>query len=298
MAVNHDTDPDHTWPGDPDTGTSDTGEAVTGEADTGDDGGGDDGGGRVPRGMARERMLTAGVELLLDDPPDLGRVLSVRAITTQAGVSEGVFYNHWPTSDPERRPLDLYVEDLLDTVAAQPIEWGTSDLVGEILGTAQQGHTLNEVSRLASLATVETVVKMTTWRMQLMLTAANSHEDRVTTRRGSWRRMMELMQMMFETILDATNRQMRPGITVELWVEALAALSEGLSVHLLATGSQTLVPDDEGNEWNLLGIATLAMLPSVTAPADEEHPRSLWEVSVDGVPSLASPLDALVDDED
>jgi AcrR family transcriptional regulator len=266
--------------------------------ETTDDGDDADSGGRVPRGMARERMLTAGVELLIGDPPDLGRVLTVRDITTQAGVSEGVFYNHWPTGqDPQRRPLDLYVEDLLDTIAAQPIEWGTSDIVSEIMGVAQEGHTLNEVVRLASLASVETVVKMTTWRMQLMLTAANSHTDRITTRRDSWKRMMELMELMFHTILEATDRQMRSPMTVKLWVEGLAALSEGLSVHLLATGDQTLIADEDGHGWNHLGIVTLAMLPSVTAPASEEEPASLWSIARDQLPVLSSPLDALVEDD-
>lgn len=249
---------------------------------------------RVPKGTARRRMLAAGIELMLSDPPDPVMALTVKDITAAAGVSEGAFYTHWPTSvDEDVKPIDRYVRDLMAFIAAHPLDRGPRETTATVERQLAEDQPLAAAIRDGSWTDVERLADKPAWRVQLLLSAARPDQEDVRRAwEGTSEAVSEVFRDLYANLLVATGRKLRPPLTIDDFVVLLASMSEGLSLRLMAGGSQRTFPepDDDQHPWNLLGLAIMAMLPMVTVPVDEEDPADLRMHARELMPALGRGL--------
>lgn len=88
------------------------------------------------------------------------------------------------------------------------------------------------------------------------------------------REAMDAYTDLYRAMLTHFNRRMRAPFTVEHLCRALAALSEGFSLHAISGDSHPTLkmpPTDteSSQEWTLLGLASRAIVEEFTEPTDE-----------------------------
>jgi AcrR family transcriptional regulator len=235
--------------------------------------------GRAPRGTARDRMLDAGVALLLESPPDPRDALRPTRICERADVAAGSFYTHWG----EGR-IDAYLDDLLVHLARLPLVANNHEVTSQVHAAFAAGGGLLDAVRDGAAADQHGHLTSPGWRLQVLLSVCRCDADEMLEPvRRTYDDVTARYAQLYASVLEATGRAVRPPLTVVDLAVLFSAMSEGLSLRTLADpvrGGHTVAGLAEGeDDWNLLALGVTAVLASATHPVRDPDPDDLRTVA-------------------
>lgn len=213
----------------------------------------------------RDRLLAAGVELMLDHPVG-GGLNHVKAteVSRRAGLSHGAFYHHWRSQDDFQDELIEHVLDLGRSVQE------VSSFVSRMARIDQDNPV--ESLRLAmnsSFAEAEAIP----WRLWMALVARNdpSVDYRLAKR---YRQVSAAYTPEVAAVFHDLGVGVRRPIDVERLVVLIDALWEGLALR--NTVAPDLVDDQEavdedGGVWSLYALGVAAILLGALHTGSSEH---------------------------
>lgn len=215
----------------------------------------------------RDRLLAAGVDLMLDRPvgTGLGHVKATE-VSRRAGLSHGAFYHHWASQEDYQAELLEHIMDL----GRHPHE--ASSFI-ERVADVDTIEAAEAVRRSSNTSFSE--AEVLPWRLWVALVARNDPEiDRKLEQR--YRAIADAYGPAVEEVFDRLGLVARAPIDLERLTTLVDALWEGLALrHTVAPeliDSQAVV-DREGDTWSLyaLGVAVIllgAMEPATGPPVD------------------------------
>jgi AcrR family transcriptional regulator len=208
----------------------------------------------------RGRLLSAGVELMLERP--IGTGLShVKAteVSRRAGLSHGAFYHHWPSQEDFQEELFEHILGLgrnADEVASFMARMAEVD----------QDEPAESIRRAMNSSFGE--VDLIPWRLWVALVARN--DPGIDERLGErYRSVSEAYIPNVEAVFDELGLRTRAPIDVERLVILVDALWEGLALR--RTVAPDLVDgqsaeDEHGRTWTLYALGVAAMLLGALEP--------------------------------
>jgi len=225
---------------------------------------------------SRERLVRSAMELILEhhqpgtDPRKVFAFLTPGAVAERAGVSRGLIYHHWASSDPdepepftnflhtvtERLWQEVAVPRMLDEVA-EAMPDNLSDLV-----TALAAY---ELDRLTGPDRAEAHAVLA-----LSLFGVSQPKDTGGT--------IERLGELYTKLLAKLGREPVPPLGIEDLAISLMCLLDGFTLNEPALHDEIYRPRDwepsvkheaEGQVWTLFAIAAEAIVLRLTRPIEE-----------------------------
>jgi AcrR family transcriptional regulator len=228
---------------------------------------------RLSATEGRHRLLDAGRQLAYDNPA--GEPLAnirLKAVADVAGVTIGAFYHYWETQDDYR--LDL-LRHLLE-----PERFDTwTQTAGAIEPLVDEGAALVEVIRLASREGFAALCDRPDQRVSMALWAQDEAES-IRLLRSMYGAVTDAWADLYVSVLAHYGREPRPPFDGELIAMVMTALTDGLLVrHSLEPARlEADLGGSDGEEWSLVSVVVLALLPTMTRPVtdDPSEQLDLW----------------------
>ncbi len=204
----------------------------------------------------RLRLLVAGAEVLIHQGCHmLVAGLSPEAVTTAAGRSRRVFYDHFESKEDFVRAL---LERNLEVSLDDDFGPGTENDITELLLSA--GGNLFASVRALSALTHQRVVESESRAVRLVAVAMGCEDTDLRDSVARYQRNAErAAATLIENIFEFWGLQLRDPWTPEVFARVLLAISEGL--YLRSRGDTEAVPEE------LVLLTMLTLFPSAILPA-------------------------------
>lgn len=215
----------------------------------------------------RERLLAAGVELMLDRPIGTGlQHVKATEVSRRAGLSHGAFYHHWSSQEEYQEELLEHVLDL----GRHPHE--AQSFIERVAHADTVGAT--EAVR-ASMNAGFAEADLVPWRLWVALVARNDPDiDRRIEDR--YREISDAYAPAVVEVFARLGLRPRSPVDLDRLTILVDALWEGLALrHAVAPDliDGRVAQDRNGDDWSLyaLGVALMvvgAMEPESDSPTD------------------------------
>ncbi len=213
----------------------------------------------------RDRLLAAGVELMLDRPvgTGLGHVKATE-VSRRAGLSHGAFYHHWASQEDYRAELLEHIMDL----GRHPQE---ASLFIERVTDVDTLEAAEAVRRSSNTGFSE--AEVLPWRLWVALVARNDPEiDRRLEQR--YREIADAYSPAVEEVFDRLGLVARSPFDLERLTTLVDALWEGLALrHTVAPDliDSHAATDRKGDTWSLYALGVAVILLGAMEPAAGPH---------------------------
>lgn len=239
--------------------------------------------GRRTGEQTRELLLRVGMQMLLERGASAGvQHIRLQEVLRRAGLTTGAAYRLWADQDEYQRELAVTMLRTRLTDPADSARAAVDALIaqgasgGEVISAAAGAHIRSAVSPAespgSSLEAQQFLIGLAlrttadTWP-ELKEAARFRHEESV----GSFARF-------YADLMAAYGLTMKPGLTVEDFAEAMAAVGEGFAIHAMS-GMQHPSYDLDGSdglpegEWSLFGLVVRSLVFTfMNVPADVSAP--------------------------
>lgn len=222
--------------------------------------------------QTRAALLAAGADLLREQP--VGRLLdqvTAPEVARRAGRTIGAFYHHWADQDS-------YRQDLLAAVLAPEI-LPTEETVSDVGAALLMADAPDEIVRRNGRANLVAGLHRPELALTLALSAL-ARRDEPT--RDLLRRQYVVLDAslvpMYGALFAANGWVPRPPFTLRDISTVITALVEGLVTRAVAEPDAVpfALPDecgaasdpDDEHAWDLFSATLVALLPTMTMPAD------------------------------
>jgi AcrR family transcriptional regulator len=235
------------------------------------------------RSAARERMLQAGLDAWIADPPPTPfENLEVRDVVAAAGRTNGAFYNLWPSVEEYRRDLLRWVLD--------PSSFGTVTNADELITAAAEAIRASEdpipLVRIIAQTVVEANINVASVRTVALVqyaslvSAQGEGADHAAARKAlqdSYQGISDFYDPAYTEILAAWRRRVRPPWDTTSASMAMTALIDGYIMRSLFDDSSMVGPD-------VFADALLAIITSLTEAEPGQTDFDAWTASQLGTP--------------
>lgn len=232
---------------------------------------------RRPRSKAeageqtRASLLEAGAALLRERPVGaLFHQVTASEVARRAGRTIGAFYHHWPDQDSFRRDLLAHVLGPEQLPADETVR-RVAEQVGDVVEPG-------EIVRRNARANLVWGVRRPEYVLSVALWAQAGSDPLVRELLlGLYKGATNVYAPMYANLFEVNGWKPRPPFTVESIAVLVTSLLDGLVMRAvvepeavpfaLPDESGRAVPEDDA-AWDLFSAALLALLPTVTMPAD------------------------------
>lgn len=213
---------------------------------------------------AREEILAAGVEILLQHGPLTGwSALRVRDAARRASYTSGAAYRYWPVQDEFRA-------DVVAAVIARRTGSAVSETVGGIRALVGAGASFDEIIQAGCRANLHDFSTETDYLTTLALRLAASSDDRLrSTSRERFHKGLNEYVELYVAMLRLSGRRVRAPLNVEHIALIFAALGEGFAMQAALGVDHPSVggPVEEMPEWPLLAVVVRSLVDALTEPS-------------------------------
>lgn len=195
-------------------------------------------------------LLEIGVSMLLQRGVSaaVGHI-RLQDVVRRAGLTSGAAYRLWPDQD-------AFHNDLAVAATRLRLDSPGSSTLNRIAPLIAAREPLTTVVREAAAAHIESLElgQPTPFLIALTLRATAIASD--TLRAASQDRHANSVQQfsaLYTTLLDAYDRQLRPGRDINEFAETMAALGEGFALHAIEGLQHLRTTGPDGTSWTLFG---------------------------------------------